>query len=810
VGGFHGVHAPDDSLPYQVRVQEIKMASVNDITPGQRFIFKTFHLFAGIGGGSKGAGGARANWMGFTGLIENIGAIDVDPNACEDYRNLTGSNITCRDLFDRDQYRSFHGQEPPEGWREATAADIRAAAGGQCPDIVFTSPPCKGFSGLLPNASAETDKYQALNRLTVRSIRLTLEAFADAPPRILLLENVPRIKSRGRALLDEIKDLLRAHGYACHNADHDCGVIGGLGQRRKRYLLIARHKERCKPFVYQPPARPLKTIGDVIGPLPLPDDPSMGPMHRLPRLKWLTWLRLALIPAGGDWRDLQKIDSEEYRITWDPRGEGKGSGAYTVQDWDKTGATVTSSSRISGSSAGAVADPRLRQTGDNYSGSPGLYGVNEWGRPAPAVTGSASVSSSNCPAAIADPRVPENDSRHQSHYRVTDFNESAGTVTGSTHVANGAPCLADVRLPESKGVYPNRFRVVRWDVQAPVVTGDTDVQCGAPSISDPRLTGSGTRHNNKFRVSPNDEPAPCVTGTRFGSGALAFADPRLNHEPRPGNYGVLRMDETCGAVVGGQGVGVSNGPQAVADTRLDSNSRSGYMRVLGMNEVSPAVIGSARTTASNGPSVVADHRLGCSPREGTYGVMPWDDASQTVIGGMNVHACQAAIEDPRLRADMSAPTADSTIRIPGNNERLDPPPVIEALDGTWHRPLTTLELLALQSFPLKFADGRPVVLAGKSDSAWRERIGNAVPPEAAKHMFEQIALALLQNAVGETFTFGQTPIWVRPIVTQQNLRLAQFSSLLQAGENVSRLLNALFDKEDGDIPGQFNATNVFL
>lgn len=665
--------------------------------------FTAFHLFAGIGGGSLGAGMARANWMGVPGLIRNIGAIDVDAAACEDYRNLTDSDISCIDLFDREQYRTFHSKEPGTDWREATAADIRAAAGGRCPDVVFTSPPCKGFSGLLPNKSAESDKYQALNRLTVRSIRLTLEAFADAPPRILLLENVPRIKSRGKALLDEIKDLLKQHGYVCHDADHDCGEIGGLGQRRKRYLLIARHKTRCKPFVYQPPKRDLLTIGDVIGPLPLPDDPSMGAMHRLPRLKWLTWLRLALIPAGGDWRDLQKIAPEEYRITWDPRGESTG-GAYSVQDWNDPSKTVIGNSRISGSS----------------------------------------------PATVADPRVPKAGSRHHSHYRVTVFDKPAGTVTGSTHVANGAPCIGDVRLSESKGVYPNRFRIVRWDGQAPVVTGDTDVQCGAPSINDPRLKDNENRHGNMFRVSDNNEPAPTVTGSRFGSGALAFAD-----------------------------------------TRLDSESRSGYMRVLGMDEVSPAVIGSARTTASNGPSVVADHRLGCAPREGTYGVMSWDDASQTVIGGMNVHSCQAAIEDPRYGCEPrgntkgpmgvqpwgetastvfgsmdlhSGPGAIADVRIPGNNERLDPPPVIIAMDGTWHRPLTTLELMALQSFPLKFADGRPIVLAGKSDSAWRERIGNAVPPEASRRMFEQIALALLQNAMGETFNLASehTPIWVVP------------------------------------------------
>jgi len=716
------------------------MATITDSPPIE---FTEFHLFAGLGGGSLGASLSRVSYMGVQGTIRSIGAIDSDALACEDYRNFTGSPITCMDLFDRAQYEAFHGHEPPDGWREATPADIRAAAGGGCPDIVFTSPPCKGFSGLLPNKSAESAKYQALNRLTVRSIRLTLEAFNDAPPRIILFENVPRIRTRGADLLKEIKSLLRQHGYACHDADHDCGEIGGLAQHRKRYLLIARHTTRCRPFVYQPPVRDLKTIGDVIGPLPLPDDPAMGPMHRLPRLKWLTWLRLALIPAGGDWRDLQKIAPEEYRLE---RGEwGTTGGPYTVQDWDEPGATITGSARITGSSPAALADPRvtersrrnsfvvrgwgdraltivgedtvgsgaqsvggprLSMQGESYSGSPGLYGVNEWEGPAPAVTGSASVSSSNTPAAIADPRLKDSESRHSNKFRVSSHDEPAPCVTG-TRFGSGALAISDPRLPESGGVYPGRFGVRGWGSRAGCITGDTDVQCGAQSIGDPRLA----------------------------------------HAPRPGVYRILRMDEASGAVVGGAGVGVSNGPQAVADSRLGTAPRSGYMRVMGMREISPTIVGSGRVTGSNGPSVVADHRLGCSCRNGSYGVMGWAETASAIVGAADCHAAKAAIAD---------------VRLPANNDRLDPPPVIVALDGTWHRPLTTLELLALQSFPLFFRDGRPVVLAGKSDGKWRERIGNAVPPEASRRMHEQIVMALLQNELGETFMLGSTQIWVTP------------------------------------------------
>nr|MDA8122451.1 DNA cytosine methyltransferase [Deltaproteobacteria bacterium] len=441
-----------------------------------------------------------------------------------------------------------------------------------------------------------------------------------------------------------------------------CGEIGGLGQRRKRYLMIARNPKKLAPFIYQPPKRPLKTIGDVIGPLALPDDPSLGPMHRLPRLKWLTWLRLALIPAGGDWRDLQKITPEEYRIVrteWGTTGN-----ALTVQPWDKPAATVTSSTRLSGSSPAAVADPRLKEK-TGYNGSPGLYGVNGWDDPAKAITGGMRVPCSNTPAAIADPR-----------------------------------------LPDSKGVYPNRFKVNRFDEPAPTITGDTDVQCGAQSIADPRLTATEPIFNHAYKVTKFDEPAGTVTsGGRPSNGGTCIADVRLKHDPRPGVYRILRMDETSPTIVGASSVGTSNGPQAVAD-----------------------------------------HRLGCKPRSGSYGVQQWDEPSSAIVGAGDIHAAAAAVSDPR---------------IPSNNERPDPPPVIVALDGTWHRPLTTLELLALQSFPVQFADGTPVVLAGKSDSRYRERIGNAVPPDASKGIHDQILLALVQNAVGETFVLGTTDVWVR-------------------------------------------------
>ena len=88
-----------------------------------------------------------------------------------------------------EQFTAFHGREPGPDWREATPQDIQRAAGGERPHIVFLSAPCKGFSGLLSETKSLTEKYQALNRLTLRGIWLLLEAYKDDPVELILEAN---------------------------------------------------------------------------------------------------------------------------------------------------------------------------------------------------------------------------------------------------------------------------------------------------------------------------------------------------------------------------------------------------------------------------------------------------------------------------------------------------------------------------------------------------------------------------------------------------------------------------------------------
>jgi hypothetical protein len=57
---------------------------------------------------------------------------------------------------------------------------------------------------------------------------------------------------------------------------------------------------------------------------------------------------------------------------------------------------------------------------------------------------------------------------------------------------------------------------------------------------------------------------------------------------------------------------------------------------------------------------------------------------------------------------------------------------------------------------------------GNAGTRWlvgwrRERIGNAVPPNAAKAIAEVMGTTLLLAWSGETFMLSSMPIWVRPV-----------------------------------------------
>ncbi|HBO2760751.1 TPA: DNA cytosine methyltransferase, partial [Pseudomonas aeruginosa] len=480
------------------------------------------------------------------------------------------------------------------------------------PDAVFISSPCKGASGLLSEKMSLTPKYQALNELTLRCIWLMGEAWADDPVPLIVFENVPRLASRGRHLLDQINSLLGGFGYAVAETTHDCGELGGLAQSRKRFLLVARHVEKVPPFLYEPEKKSLRAVGDILGRMPLPGDiDAAGPMHRVPSLQWKTWVRLALVRAGSDWRSLNDL---------------------------------------------AVKDGYLRDLIIVPKYRAGYMGVHGWNDSTGTIAGRSSPT--NGAFSVADPRAPANALQYQ-QYGVRRWTDTSGAIIGVKSPGQGTYSVADPR-GQSFGKYP----VTDWDGPAGTVIAASTTGQGAFAVADPRHRGPA-KHSNEFRIVPWDRHAQAVTSAH-GTGQCV-EDPRV-----------------------------------LSRTKGDPYLTGGHYGVIGFDQSAGAVSASARH--DNGRWSVADPRM------------------------------------------------------PKANDRLTC--IIQSLDGTWHRPFTTLELAALQSL---VDPEEQLVLDGLSDSDWRERIGNAVPPAAAEAIAGVMGTTLLLAEAGETFLLSSTPIWVRQV-----------------------------------------------
>ncbi|MEQ6710951.1 DNA cytosine methyltransferase [Pseudomonas aeruginosa] len=451
-----------------------------------------FHFCCGLGGGAAGFNRARPRVGNVEAEWVCLGGIDVDPAGLRDFERLAGVPGTLLDLFTRDQYVRFHGKEPPAGWREATPEDIRRAAGGRRPDAVFISSPCKGASGLLSEKMSLTPKYQALNELTLRCIWLMGEAWADDPVPLIVFENVPRLASRGRHLLDQINSLLGGFGYAVAETTHDCGELGGLAQSRKRFLLVARHVEKVPPFLYEPEKKSLRAVGDILGRMPLPGDiEAAGPMHRVPSLQWRTWVRLALVRAGSDWRSLNELAIEDGHLRDLIIVPEYRSGYMGVHGWDDTAGTIAGRSGPT-NGAFSVADPRYRQASNWNHGQ--QFGVIRWADSAPTIPGQTMPGQGTF--SVADPRPNWN--RHSGNYRVIRYDQPAGTIiAGGKGVQGGQQSVADPRiLHRGKGdnyLTGGHYGVIGFNQHSGAIAASSRYDSGRFSVADPRIPAADER-----------------------------------------------------------------------------------------------------------------------------------------------------------------------------------------------------------------------------------------------------------------------------------------------------------------------------
>jgi hypothetical protein len=150
-------------------------------------------------------------------------------------------------------------------------------------------------------------------------------------------------------------------------------------------------------------------------------------------------------------------------------------------------------------------------------------------------------------------------------------------------------------------------------------------------------------------------------------------------------------------------------------------------------------------------------------------VVSWTGRAGAVSSAAGYDNGRWSVADPRQARDGAGAHA---LPLPAAQDRLVA--VIRSADGTWHRPFTTFERAALQSL---VDPEEQLELDGLSDADWRERIGNAVPPDAATAIADTMGKTLLLAWSGESFMLSALPIWVRPVGVAMSLdQLNQSSS----------------------------------
>lgn len=695
---------------------------------------KTFICtFGGGGGGAKGFQQSKASLFGREAVFDLIGSFDKDPYACKNFEYFTGVPQTCIDV------------------REITPAMMREFFGDAGPFAIQGSPPCTGLSKLLSSAKSKTATYALLNELALVSTRLILDAYAHDLPAFIFYENVPNITSRGRPMLAEVRKIIRAAGYAWQDGYHECRHVGNLAQRRKRWFGLARLPSKVPGFVYLPPHQPGKVCGDVLNDLPVPGAEEGGPMHRLPEISALNWWRLWAIPPGGDWRDLLQ----------DGRPKREKFRRHHVEAWTEPSVTIGGSG--SNGPCG-VADPR-------FKGSLGVLSMDE---ASGAVTGEAYPSTGRF--AVADPIARKAAYGFGGALGVLNTSEPSPTVTGKAGATTGRFAIADkqslLALNLGPSAHDNLYQVVGAGEPSKTVTGATRPGSGAVSYAAPlNLTpqaGNAAMHHGKYIVVALNQPAKTVTGAgRVGSGAQSIAQP-MSHKTFRGRWGVLAANEPSGTVTGN--ARIATGANAIAaPPPLDLVPKAecfpkGYAVIDRATQPSLAI--AATTSVGCGTYSITDAVPTAEPATGapSFVALSYAEAKRVADGEV---AAPFAIVDPE-RPDEPLAIVDDMTKPPfrwvgaGKKRRkVAVPLVLVSEDGTWHRPLTTLELAVLQGLPWQHK-GKALDFGGGSTSQ-RTLIGNMIPTPVGQAIGDEILKAGIAADAGAFFlTNGSSGVWVRP------------------------------------------------
>lgn len=280
-------------------------------------IFTAIDLFSGGGGLSEGLAQA-----GFS--IK--AAVELDLNAVSTYEaNHPKTKVISSDI------------------RFVSSSSIKSLLDGSQLDLLAACPPCQGFSTLTRAKKKEDPR----NKLIGEVSRLVRELL----PRVVMIENVPGLESRGKEHLNSFLSELSALGYIYNHAVLQVADYG-VPQLRKRFVLLAglgfeikipskTHSEKGENNT-QPWATVFDAISTMSDPVVLAEaQASGGPeaynWHVTRAVNALTIERLKFIKPGGSRFDLPD------RLRPDcHKGVNSGySNVYGRMSWDKPSPTIT-------------------------------------------------------------------------------------------------------------------------------------------------------------------------------------------------------------------------------------------------------------------------------------------------------------------------------------------------------------------------------------------------------------------------------------------------------------------------------------